>query len=524
MAENTIPLAEAKRLRGNGADSSAGSKLSVLSVLPPLVPEAPALPPGLLPDPLRAWLEDIADRAQLPLEMVAAPAVVGLSSVIGRSVGICPKRRDNWTVVPNLWGASIARPGNLKSYSMAEPLKPLNRLAAQARERFKQESYEAEADKMVLEAQIAAAKDDLKAAAKKAEAEKMETHKRRLANLYEQLESAEPTARRYTTSDTTIEKLAEIVNQNPRGILIQRDELYGWLKSLDRADRPGGREFYMEGWSGLTGLEVDRIGRGSIDVPAIALSIYGTMQPGKLQSYVRAALRGGIDDDGLLQRFQILVWPEFSRKWENVDRSPDTAAFERVAELFRALDTELPGLTPDLKFPAIIPTIRFDKEAQELFDEWRDELEIRLRSEAMDNTPAFASHLAKYRSLMPTLALIFHLAEVVPRGDLPAVSASAAKGAAGWCVYLEQHARKVYAAELNPDLASAHALMDKIKVGQIEDKMNVRDVYRRGWKGLTDPDQVYGGLRILEKYRIAGPAEIYTGGNPAEVIRLYGGG
>lgn len=518
----TIPLEEAKRRLHNDSGSSAASKLSGVSVLPPLVPEAPALPPDFLPDTLKPWLLDIADRAQIPLEMVAAPAIVGLSSVIGRGVGICPKRLDDWMVVPNLWGAAIARPGTLKSYAMAEPLKPLKRLATRARDDFKQQSYDGGAEKAVIEAQIAAVKDDLKKAARDADDEAMETHKGRIARMQESLDNAEPIERRYTTSDTTTEKLAEIINQNPRGILVQRDELYGLLKTLDRADRPGGREFYMEGWNGDTGLEVDRIGRGSIDVPALTLSVYGTMQPGKLQSYARAALGGGTDDDGLLQRFQVMVWPESSRDWENVDRAPDLAAFERAAELFRVLDTELSHLTPETEFPATIPTIRFDNEAQDLFDEWRDELETRLRSERMDSTPAFASHMSKYRSLMPSLALIFHLAEVVPRGDLPAVSFHAAQLAAGWCEYLEQHAKKVYAAELNPDLAAAHALMDKIRTGRIEDEMKVRDVYRHGWSGLTEPEQVFGGLGILTKHGIARPEEIQTGGNPAEVIRLYG--
>ncbi len=63
--------------------------------------------------------------------------------------------------------------------------------------------------------------------------------------------------------------------------------------------------------------------------------------------------------------------------------------------------------------------LRFDPEAQELFDAFRDTLERRLRSEAMAATPAFESHLAKYRSLMPTLALLVETIEAVARGRQP---------------------------------------------------------------------------------------------------------
>lgn len=42
----------------------------------------------------------------------------------------------------------------------------------------------------------------------------------------------EPTRRRYLTNDTTVEKLGELLNKNPNGIIVFRDELSGWLRSL----------------------------------------------------------------------------------------------------------------------------------------------------------------------------------------------------------------------------------------------------------------------------------------------------
>ena len=48
---------------------------------------------------------------------------------------IRPKRHDDWTVVPNLWGAIVARPGMLKTPALREVLKPLRNLAAKAHQR-----------------------------------------------------------------------------------------------------------------------------------------------------------------------------------------------------------------------------------------------------------------------------------------------------------------------------------------------------------------------------------------------------
>jgi len=48
---------------------------------------------------------------------------------------------------------------------------------------------------------------------------------------------------------------------------------------------------------------------------------------------------------------------------------------------------------------------------RELFIEWLAELEAKIRGDELH--PALVSHLSKYRSLMPSLALLFELADRV---------------------------------------------------------------------------------------------------------------
>ncbi len=103
------------------------------------------MPPELIPEPLRPWLLDSAERMQVPLDFVAAPAVVALAGVIGRSVGIRPKRHDDWLVIPNLWGEVIGRPGIQQTPAVAEATRPLRRLAYQAQEAFEASNADAKA-------------------------------------------------------------------------------------------------------------------------------------------------------------------------------------------------------------------------------------------------------------------------------------------------------------------------------------------------------------------------------------------
>jgi hypothetical protein len=65
---------------------------------------------ALLPQPLRDWVLDKADRMPCPPDYIAAAAVVELGSVIGARCAIRPKSRDDWEVVPNLWGGDVGLP------------------------------------------------------------------------------------------------------------------------------------------------------------------------------------------------------------------------------------------------------------------------------------------------------------------------------------------------------------------------------------------------------------------------------
>ena len=495
--------------------------------LPPALPDAPSLPPDLIPDVLRPWLLDITERAQIPLEFVAAPAVVGLSSIIGRTIGIYPKERDDWLVVPNLWGMIIGRPGSLKSPAISEALKPLYRLAEEAQERHQADGAAADAEADIIKMRMSVLRDRGKTAAKNDDQDELTRVQADLAALNASLDEAVSHERRHVVNDGTVEKIGELLKHNPHGLLLCRDELSGLLRSLDKVGREGDREFYLEAWNGNGSYTYDRIGRGTLHVPALTLSIIGTIQPGKLQSYIDGALSGGSGDDGLLQRFQVVVWPEVSGEWRNVDRWPNTDAKNRAFAVFRALD-ELDPLGIGAVTDDGIPALRFSGEAQELFNEWRAGLEARLRAEEMVAFPAFESHLAKYRSLMPSLALIFYLVERVGGDDrvgeadvVGAVTLAAAQNAADWCEFLEAHARKVYAAEIQPDITSAHALAEKIKVGAIWHGCTVREIYRHQWSGLTASERVWSGLKLLRQRSWLRITEKDTGGRRTEIIEIH---
>jgi putative DNA primase/helicase len=218
------------------------------------------------------------------------------------------------------------------------------------------------------------------------------------------------------------------------------------------------------------------------------VSLLGGIQPGRLLAYGSGAVNGGPTDDGLFQRLQILVWPDIPKECRLVDRAPNTKAFEGFVGLFKRLC----GLDIDTPIQS-----KFSCEAQELFDAWRAELEQRNRTG--DNHEAMESHLSKYRSLMPSLALLFMLADWATKGgDNSVVDLRHAQLAAAWCSYLDTHAVRVYSKLRNRSSDHARALAEKILAGKVPRAFAARDIYLlKGWSGLTEPEEVKKACEIL---------------------------
>ena len=91
---------------------------------------------------------------------------------------------------------------------------------------------------------------------------------------------------RFYCSDTTVEALAERLQDAPRGLLVARDELSGWLGSFGQYKQGKGRD--EANWLSMFDagpLLVDRKtgDKTTIYVPRAAVCIAGGIQPGILR-------------------------------------------------------------------------------------------------------------------------------------------------------------------------------------------------------------------------------------------------
>jgi hypothetical protein len=381
-----------------------------------------------------------------------------------------------------------------KSPAIATAEKRIRAIEARERDRMAEAMQSAGVDGLLAEARIKAAKGRIDKAIKTGD----EATARELAQEIADIEAQEPPIpRRIITTDSTIEKLGEMLNRYPLGMLLWVDELVGWMRGLDRPGMEGTRQQWITLWNGQGRLNIDRVVRGSIVVESPCLSVFGCATPGGIGGYVSAAQRGGRGDDGLIQRLQVLVWPDSPREYRQVDRWPDSPARDRLVAVFEALaDLDPDSFAERDQFDdGGIPWVRFNDDGQAIFDRWDAEMQNRIRSD--DLPEAFESHLSKYASLVPSVALVIHLA----MGGRGPVSGMAADMAVRWAEYLESHAARLYSIAVAPERRLAKPLLRRLIQWPKEKPIRVRDICRNCWSGLDD-DEVEA--RVLEMLADAG--------------------
>jgi len=463
-------------------------------------PPVQAMTKDLMPVALKAWLSDVSHRMQTPADFATVSALVVFGSVIGSGCAIRPKRVDDWEVIPNIWGACIGLPSVvLKTPSMQEIIRLLDRLQADYGKQYESEQALFDADDFIRETML----KDMESKIKKAITGKSKTPQAQsdevsiLRDDYALMKSEEdeaPARRLFKTNETSIQSMTVLQNQNERGLLVFRDELTGLLVKWDREDHADERAYYLEGWNGNGSYTDMKISRGLTDAKNICISLLGGIQPDKLKRYLHQAMKG--NNDGLMQRLQLAVWPDLPKDWKLIDTVPDKEQKQRVYDLLETLaelDFKQVGATQSEYDDR--PHFKFSSEAQVIFNEWLTNLQI-VKIKHEDN-PLMAEHFGKFRSLMPSLALIFHCIDIADSGTGGDVTAQSARLAVAWCDYLESHARRIYAMAESPEHEAAVRLSKKIKAKQLPEPFTAKIVYDKGWHGLNDRKEVEAACDIL---------------------------
>src|SRR5262249_32420171 len=245
-----------------------------------------------LPAPLDEYVRQGAMALGCDPAFVALPVLAVAASAIGNTRALRLKR--GWEEPPVIWSALVADSGTLKSPAYLKAVPHLFRIQKRLLLEYKQRCAR-------YQEELA----DYEDAKRKAKADGAEPPD----------QPEKPVLRRVVCSDTTIEKLAVILEDNPRGLLLARDELSGWLGSFTRyKGKAGGTDLpnWLEAFRAGTWLVDRKTGdRPTLVIPHAAVSVCGGIQPGVLAR----ALTPEFLDAGLAARFLMAMPTKLPKRW-----------------------------------------------------------------------------------------------------------------------------------------------------------------------------------------------------------------
>ncbi len=452
-------------------------------------------PVEVLPEPVRGFVVMSSESCHCDHAFVALPLLAALASAIGNSRRV--EIKPDWLEPSTLWTATIGMSGSGKSPSLARATRFASQqdLKAQREAEDKKERYEEEKQRY--------------------DRAYSKWRRSRKADDPPPAKPNPPPEARHVINETTVEAMASLLAESPRGLLLVRDELSGWFggfgqykSGASQADEAQWLEMY-----GAGALRVDRKGKGgSVYVPRANVSIAGGIQPlilAKCLTNERIA-------SGLAARFLFAMPPDEPRLWSKTSVSP--ALQEEVRGVFDTLylltgtpETEEQGLTP-LDIP-------LTPEAQALFVDLHD----RMRREQIDLEPALRAAWSKLIGTCPRLALILHCVQdaIAPSWPLErpieASTMEAALTLVDWCA---EETRRVYAGlresaddRLRSDLLDAAT--------RREGRLTVREAMQLRPQQLPNADAAREALQALEAAELgrlertpSGP----RGGRPSDVF------
>jgi hypothetical protein len=361
-------------------------------------PEGEPFPLDLLPCTLTRFINEVAVAKNCPIDYVAVPLLALAGSAIGASRSL--EIKSGWRERPCLYAAVIGSPGSAKTPALKAVAGPVyaeqsRRFANYRRQRIAWEEGP------------------------------QETPLPKLQSLY--------------VSDITTEKLATILQDNPRGVALIRDELTAWVGAMDayRAKGKGAdRQAYLSMWAGEA-VRIDRKTEAEpIFVPHPFVGIVGGLTPSMLPT-----LRGDQHGDGFFDRVLLsypVALPAKSEDWMAVDPATTELWASALAQLWELQPEETKE--GELR-PRFVRLTTDGRKAWEQFTTW-----LAAEQNREDIPDPLKGHLSKFKGYCARLALILHYLRLacleMNEEDVDGVSVHQA----GKLIrYFDSHARKVHA-------------------------------------------------------------------------------
>jgi hypothetical protein len=461
-----------------------------------------------LPKLLSQYIDAGAKSLNAPAEYIAVSLIVMVGMLCSHKLHLQPKEDPFFIVNSNLWGMSVGLPGSKKTPASEYALRLLDPLIEKSDLSFNEQSSKFDALKEESELKLALAKRDARKLLDELEEsvcpdERDELRQSALSRLEKAFANVPDLIRkRYKTSNVTLTELHNLLTANPLGILLAVDEINGLLSHLYKKGNEDLKAYLLECYSGFGSHDFDRATTKHKPGRNLALSIYGTIQPDKLNVFLKKVLYGNEDNDGWLNRFQIIVCCTEHVSSSNTSYVAAPEVVNAMQNFVLALDKENFGFNEST--PINSRNIRFSTSAQNTYLSWWSVMSKKYDNESIH--PVFIAHIRKYESLVPTLALIFQivLAYSVKRKKFRPVCEVTDKAlllAIEFTTFLESHAKRIFDPTQMVSKQNAELIFERRD--DLPKSFTARDISQKNWAGLGRSSELTrDALELLENHFI----------------------
>lgn len=430
-------------------------------------------PVEVFPKLLQKFVEETAESLACPLDFVAVPMLSALGTAIGTTRKV--RVKEDWLESARIWAVTVGDPGTLKSPALGKVMSPLYSLQNQFFHEHQHSVLNAEADK----------KD---------------------GQVFHQT----------LTTDSTMESLGDVLQNNPRGILYLSDEIRSWIFGMNQYKGKGtDRTNWLSLWDGRPLLVNRRNRKQPLFIPDPFVCVCGGIQPEVLADLTDERAR----EDGFIHRILFAFPPPTPSVWTETTVSQKT--LNGYIGFIKKLWDLQPTKSSEGENTAIIAP--FSDLGRRVWVEWINSHNREINDP--DLSPSFRGPWKKLEAYCARFALILQEARFVsseaPSEDIDDVSMN---GAVKLVDYFKSHLKRV--------CPRFHATREDREVQRAIDWLyarggsaTLRDVYTAKVGGVERADDALSLLKEIVKRGLGEIKEFIPerGGLPTISIQLYTG-
>jgi Protein of unknown function (DUF3987) len=298
--------------------------------------ELPDFPLDCLGAPVREWVERAARGAGVTPAHVAVPALGIASSLIGMARRV--KATSSWIYPMTCWAAIVGESGTGKTPGIDTIKRAMDQVERNNRNKVAELRRQHETKAEAAKAARAQWKKQVEEAVAAGQAGPQMPEAATDPGKF--------IAPRPYVSNSTIERLGELLQARPQGVVLLMDELAALFMNMSRYSGGEDNQFWLEAWNGGSSI-VERMNR-SLQIDHLLVGVVGGIQPDKLARSFEH------DQDGMYARF-LFAWPPKPayRRLTDETKEFDPDIINIITRLDRLAEFEDGNLVPrEIKLPA----------------------------------------------------------------------------------------------------------------------------------------------------------------------------